>query len=143
MGLSVRIFLFDDDDTMRRLPLSRYERLVRRDPKESIPEFAGKRVRYAEVIVELLNRKPVGILRIVYFILSFDSEGRVDPDELEKEKQIAFDVLPPVTNHDPAASLVDAAHRFAEKRYDDKYRWTPTPEIETAIFDAIFGKRPA
>jgi len=50
MGLGSRIFLVDDDN-VRRFPFSRYEWLRREDPNESLPEFAGKRVRCAEVII--------------------------------------------------------------------------------------------
>jgi hypothetical protein len=44
MGISLRIFLVNDDDSIKRLPLTRYERLMRGDPKERLPECAGKRV---------------------------------------------------------------------------------------------------
>ena len=48
MGIGIRVFLVDDDDSIKRLPLTRYERLARRDPKERLPQHAGKRVRFAE-----------------------------------------------------------------------------------------------
>ena len=31
-------------------------------------------------------------------------------------------------------------HRFAKKRYDYEYRWTPAKETEAAILKAIFGQ---
>jgi len=45
MGISLRIFIVNDDDTLQRLPLARYDRLLERNPKESMPQYAGKRVR--------------------------------------------------------------------------------------------------
>ena len=51
MGLGLRIFLINDDDSIQRLPLVRYERLWRRDPEECLPEYASKRVRYAEEVM--------------------------------------------------------------------------------------------
>ena len=33
--------------------------------------------------------------------------------------------------------VMDAQHRFAKKRYDDKYRWTPSPELEAAIVPVL------
>ena len=59
MGLSIRIFIFEDDDTIKRLPLALYERLRKRDPNERLLEYAGKRVRYALIVVDLVNRKPI------------------------------------------------------------------------------------
>lgn len=47
MGLGIRIFMVDEDDSLHRLALARYERLLRDDPDESIKEYAGMRVRYA------------------------------------------------------------------------------------------------
>ena len=38
MGLSIRIFIVEDDDTIKRFPLARYERLLKRDPDERLLE---------------------------------------------------------------------------------------------------------
>lgn len=143
MGISTRIFLVDNNDTIRRFPLSRFERLLREDPEECLPEFADKRMRCAEVVVELANKKPTGILRIVFFILSFDSQGRLDRSERERAKELAVNMVPPYGDRRAAECVVDAKHHFAKKEYEDRYKWTPTPEIEAAIFGAIFGKPPA
>ncbi len=34
---------------------------------------------------------------------------------------------------------VDAVEHEKERRFDNDYRWTPTPEIEGAILKPIFG----
>lgn len=140
MGVSLRIFLVNDDDSIQRLPLSQYERLYRRDPKERLPQYAEKRVRYAEVAVEFAQRKPVEILRIQYFIMLFDSEGRIDASEQQKENRLAMELLPPFGVDGQSGQVIDAQHRFARKRYDNEYRWTPSPEVEKAIVHAIFDK---
>jgi len=139
MGISLRIFLVDDDNSIKRLPLTRYERLMRGDPKERLPEYAGKRVRYAEVAVELADRKPISILRMLYFIMSFDSEGRIDASEQQKETRLAMELVPPIGSEGQSGQVIDAQHHFAKKRYDNEYRWVPRPEIEQAIAYAIFG----
>jgi hypothetical protein len=36
--------------------------------------------------------------------------------------------------------IIDARHKFAKKRYFDKYRWEPSDEIVAGIAEAIFGK---
>ena len=41
MGLSIRIFIVEDDDTIKRLPLTRYERLHKHDPDERLLNYAG------------------------------------------------------------------------------------------------------
>ncbi len=35
--------------------------------------------------------------------------------------------------------IVDARSQFAKKRYEQEFRWSPSPEIEEAIITAIFG----
>ena len=139
MGTGLRIFLINDDDSLQRFPLARFERLIDRDPKERLPQYAGKRVRYALVIADLVNRKPVEILGIQYSILTFDSEGKIDAAELEKEMRLGVDMVPIGTIEPLSRKVVDAEHHFLQKRYENRYLWRPTPEIEEAIEKALFG----
>ena len=141
MGIGIRVLLVDDDDSIKRLPLTRYERLFRRDPNEQLLQYAGKRVRFAEVAVELEERKPVRIIRAVYGILPFDSEGRIDTAEYEKEMRFVAEMMPPILADRSSPKIVDAKHKFAKKRFDDQFRWEPTPQIEKSIVEAIFVKR--
>jgi hypothetical protein len=113
--------------------------LLRDDPEESLPEYAGKRVRHALLVVDLVNRRPVEIVHTEFAWLSFDSEGRLDRSEKEKEIRLSMQAIPPLLDEKDSEQLVDARHRFAKKRYDSEYRWKPSPEIEAAIFPAIFG----
>jgi hypothetical protein len=38
-----------------------------------------------------------------------------------------------------ANHIINAGYKFAEKRFDREIRWEPSVELETAIFQAIFG----
>ena len=138
MGISLRIFIVNADDSIQPLALARYDRLFERDSSELIPSYAGKRVRYTLVVVNLLNREPVEILRIQYSYLSFDSAGRIDPAYIEEETRLGFDILPPILKKPNTQPIIDARHRFAQKRFDRQYKWEPTPEIESAIINLIF-----
>ena len=140
MGLSIRIFIVEDDDNIKRLPLSRFERLLRRDPNERLLEYADKRVRYALIVVDLFNRRPIEILKDEFGFLFFDDEGRLKLSELETKESLAFDMLAPLFPDQTNGRVIDAQHKFARKRYFDKYRWEPTDEIIAAIGEAIFGK---
>ena len=140
MGIGIRVFLFSDDNSIKRLPLTRYERLLRRDPNEHLLQYAGKRVQFAEVAVELEKRKPVQILRVVYGILSFDSEGSIDAAKQEKEMRLSAEMMPPILSDRPSTKIVDAQHQFAKKRFNDQFRWEPTYQTEKAITEAVFVK---
>ena len=140
MGLSIRIFIVEEDDTIKRLPLARYERLLRRDPDERLSRYAGKRVRYALIVVDLVNRKPIEVVKDEYAYLNFDDEGRLELSEHEQAESLAFDMLNFFSLKQKDKRFIDARHKFAKKRYFDKYRWEPTDEIVAAIAEAIFGK---
>ena len=138
MGISIRIFLINDDDSIQPLAYAKYERLLNDDPNERLIQFAGKRVRYALVAVNLENRKPVEILKAQYAYLSFDSEGRLDRDIFEEEIRVGMDAAPPLLMDENKGSVIDAKHLFAQKRFLHQFTWSPTDEIEKQIIRAIF-----
>lgn len=140
MGLALRIFIVKDDNTLERLPLTKYERLFDRDPNERLPKHAGKRIRYAAVVVDLANRKPVDIIRSQYFYLTFDSQGKLDTNELQKESRLAANMIESICMDRDQPEIIDAGHRFAQKRFNHEYKWRPSKSIRAAIFEAIFGK---
>ena len=140
MGEAFRVFLVGDDDSLRRLSLRLYERMLKEDPKESIPEFAGKRLRYALVFLELFDRKPVEVIQIQYSYLSFDAEGKIDQSEFEKQARLSMEVVDSSNSKPQTGKIIFAGHRFAEKRIRDHYHWTPDPALEAAIVKAALGK---
>jgi hypothetical protein len=128
----------DEDDSLKRLPMARYKRLLTRAPEESLPQYAGQRVRCALVVMDLVDRKPVKIEHVQYSIISFDSEGRIDPSEKGKEARLAMEMRPPLVDVTGSRQVIYARHRFAKKRYDSAYKWKPSPEMEKAIAK-VFG----
>ena len=140
MGTGVRLFFLNDDNTIRRIPWARYERLLKGDFDACFQEYAGKSVRYALVFLELINRKPLEIISIQYSILFFDSEGQICAEEYEKEMHLGAQILMPTETTPSFPNVINAAGRFAIKSFKDRYTWNPNPEIEAAIIEAVFGK---
>ncbi len=140
MGTGIRVFFVNEDETLKRIPLTRYERLLGADTEVRLQEYAGKRVRYALAMLEFVNRKPVEIVSIQYSILSFDPSGRIDAGELEKEMKLGFKMLQPSAADLDPPNVINAEDRFAMKSFHDRYTWTPSSKIEKAIDNAIFGK---
>ena len=139
MGLGTRIFIAKENDSLQRLTLKRYNRLIKGYPDEGLMQFAGKRIRYALIVLEIINRKPVEILMTEYSFLAFDPTGRLDASERQSAARLAMDTLEPFTPEQKLGKVIDVKHRFAKKRFDNRYLWKPTPEIETTIQRAIFG----
>ena len=142
MGIGLRISLITEDDTIRRFSVAQFERLRRGDPQERLPEYANKQIRYALVVLETENRKPVAIYMIQYAYLFFDAEGRLERTNLEQAARLALDMVPPLPSEISNGQIIDARHQFAKKRYHDQYKWTPTPELEAAIVRAVLRKPP-
>ncbi len=138
MGFGLRIFFIDENDKITRIPMARFVRIRDRDPKESLPEHKNSRIRYAEIIVELQNRKPISVARIVYGYLQIDSEGQVDREFLDTEGQVAINMLPSIPLPGEPKNVVHASDRFAQKRFKDKFTWTPSFELEQEIIKKSF-----
>ncbi len=65
MSTAIRFVILDPSGEVIRFSYARFQRLFSRPPHDKLPEFAGKRIRAAEIVVELRNRRPVRILRAV------------------------------------------------------------------------------
>jgi len=133
MGFGFRIFLLDEADKIIRIPATRFDRIRDRDPKELFPQYKNSRIRYAMVILELENRKPILIARIDYGYLAFDSEGLVDQKFLDTEGQVAISMMPSIPLAGEPANVVHASDKFAQKRFENEFTWTPSFEVEQAI----------
>jgi len=136
MGLGMRIFIVKDDGSLERLAFERYNRLLQRNTSERLLQYADKRVRFAAVVIESRNRKPIEILKSQFAYLLFDSGGMLKKGG-ESETRLAMDMVEPLTA-EKNQQVVDARHKFARKRFAREYRWEPSPEIEAAIRKAIF-----
>ncbi len=143
MGTRLRFFIVDDSDAVQRIPMTRYHRMMERDPNECFASYAGKRIRCAMVALETEGRIPLYVLRTDYYFLTFDSEGLIDTTLSGDEGRLVADMLPPILESDKPENVVDAKSHFARKRYKQEYLWTPSPEIENSIVIAIFGENPA
>ena len=78
MGISNRTFLLDHDDRPYWLPVALFEKMLARPAQHRYPQFAGQRVRAAQVLVQLRDRKPSAIARTSFHILAFDADGCFD-----------------------------------------------------------------
>ncbi len=144
MGFGFRVFFIDEDDSTIRTTLARFERLRNHDPKEQLPQYANKKIRFAMAVLEVEGKKPLSVVQIDYGYLSFDSEGRLDPKYLEDEMRIAMGAVPfislPDSLDNTPKNVINAQHKFAIKKYKNLFSWKPSPEIEKEIYNSIFGK---
>jgi hypothetical protein len=134
---SVRHFLVSDDDEIFRVPNTKFERLLRGSFEEKIERFAGKRVRAAEIIVKLENRKPIQVLRAIYYYLHFNEKGILDYDRFMKDGGIVASAgFPSIYAEKAQGNLINAQQEFAKRQRDHTIWWKPSMQLERNILDA-------
>ena len=137
MGTGVRVFLVDENDSLQRIPLTRLDRLLHFDRRESLQQYAGKRVRCAMAFSEVAGRQILSIGNIDYFWLSFDDKGRINKKEWEKGMRLGMELLPSILDGEHSKQVINAQHRFAKRRYEHEFKWKPSRKVEQAIVAAI------
>ncbi len=139
MGISVRVFLVDDNDSPQRISMARLDRVLHFDRAANFPQYAGKTVRCAMVFVEVAGRRVLAIRNTDYFLLTFDDEGRINKEEWEKGMRLGMELLPSIPDRESPKQVINAQHRFAKRRYEHEFKWKPSPKVEQAIVAAILG----
>lgn len=110
------------------------------DPERyQVSKFAGQRVRMAEAIVEFRDRVPRGVVRLVYQMLSFDAQERLDLGAFEHQNAALVEVFMGSVAGEPTTkggAVVDASSRFIAKGG----QWEPSPSLARQIRGAALGE---
>jgi hypothetical protein len=136
MGTSIRHILVDQNDAVIRLSNRLFERLWDDSQRDTLPQFAGCRVRWAEAVEELQDRKPVRMLRVVFCYLYFDDQGRLDRDKVMKHAALMVEAGIGSIAPTKSGSVIHASSRFAARRRDHEAIWTPSLDLNKVIYDA-------
>ena len=138
MGLGTRVFIVDDNNSIRRVPVARWDSLHNHDPNECFPEYANKGIRCAVVILEFVDRKPVAVNRTFFSIVYFDSDGRLDSSKVKEEKRLIAEVTEPIFREQRPSNIINALSKFSRAGHKHRFKWTPSQEILDLIQKAIF-----
>ena len=138
MGIGCRRFIVDDEGRLVRLRNAIFERLLRDPQHHTMPALAGQRVRMAEILVQLADRRPVQVVRRVYFVVGFDEAGRLNTTRPQDQQWAlaasALDRVFAVPSDDNR--VLDAASRFIAQGG----RWRPSVALAQHIDDAALGR---
>ncbi|QVL47884.1 MAG: hypothetical protein KFB96_19755 [Thiocapsa sp.] len=141
VSYSTRIYILGPDDTLYRLASAKFRRMVDDPKSHRLERFAGQRVRMAEVIVEVRDRAPYAVVRLVYEMLGFDAEGRLDRDAfIRRNAALAELAIDPVVPRMVKAEkgVVDAGSRFIARGGF----WHPSAALELEILRAALDETP-
>jgi hypothetical protein len=139
MTYSPRTFILGPDHTLYRLSSAKFSRMVDDPESYRLERFAGQRVRMAETIVEIRDRVPCAVVRLVYEMLAFDAEGRLDRATFMRQNAALAEltmgrVIPRSVTKESV--VVDASSRFVARGG----RWQPSPSREREILRAALGE---
>ncbi|MEO6277357.1 hypothetical protein [Roseateles sp.] len=114
-----------------------FEALVSNPQIHRMPPLAGQRVRMAELLVEVSGHTVLRIVRRVYFVLTFDQDGRVDTERFQRQQWalagIAIDGV--FAQARDSADVLDATDRFVAQGG----RWRPSPAVAQRIDEMCFA----
>ncbi len=134
---SVRFFIITEGDEILRVPINKFERLLKGTDEDKIESFAGKRVRAAEIGVRLENRKPIEVIRAIYHYLYFNKNGILDKDRLINDANIVSTAgISPMFTQKPQDNIINAQQEFAKRQRDHAVWWKPNMQLERNILDA-------
>ena len=138
MGISSRMFLLDQDDDLYQLPNSTFGRMLQDPASNPITRFANKRVRMADLLVELLDRQPIRVVSSTYGIFTFNPDGCFDPNTFERQQwALAEHALAPLSiEFGGTSTVIDAKTRFVAQGG----RWTPSRALACRIGDAALER---
>jgi hypothetical protein len=83
-------------------------------------------VRYAQVCVDMENRRAVALIRVDFLQSRANEDGSIDRDHLREVMNVVPAVMSGVLPSDSPTGVVDAEAKFAKRRLDHLTRWTPT-----------------
>ncbi len=136
-SVSVRFFIITDDSEILKVSINRFERLRKCTAEEKIEKFAGKRVRVAEICVKLDNRKPIEVIRAIYYYLHFNEKGIIDENQLRDDGNIVATAgISPIFTQKENDNIIDAQQEFAKRKRDHAVWWKPDMQLERDILDA-------
>jgi len=139
VGTSIRHILVDQNAAAIRLSNRLFQRLWDDSQDDTLPQFAGCRVRWAEAAVELQDRKPLRVLRVIFCYLYFDHQGRLDRDKVIKDGALIMEAGMGSIAPTKSGSVIHASSRFAARGRDHEAIWKPSPDLNKAIYDAALG----
>ncbi len=137
---SVRIFFITDEDEIFKIPMSKFDRMLNGSHNEKTERFAGKRLRAAEIAVLIENRKPVVVIRAVYYYLHFNKKGVLDYDRFMKDGNLVAEAgMPEFLINKKQDNIINAQQEFAKRQRDHAVWWKPNMQLERNILDASIG----
>ena len=143
MGTGFRVYVYEEDGTLTRIPHTDYVRLWNGIASKRLQRFAREEIRVAHTGVELRNRQVMDVTFVEFQKFRIDEHGLWPEAEKERHWRLSADSVDWsfLSVERNRGNVVDAIHRFAKKRLGSEFRWEPTREEVKTLLGAIFSVR--
>lgn len=136
MRVAFRHFLLDSEGTLYRLPSATLDRMLGNPTRHRLARFAGQRVRSAEVVVEMMNGRPLVVLRSVFNVLTFESDGTLVSPLRDRHVRARAELALTLDSPEPRAGVAKASTRFVARGG----QWKPPPALVRRIEQTALGR---
>ena len=137
MGTGVRYYIVENDDTIRRISTARFIRLTAEGSTDRRPEYAGQRIRFAEIHVDFVDRRPTAIRKAHFGHMCFDRRGRFDASEWIDVFMAGVDKY--LARFEPPGNARERREVEARQRIRRAHDWKPSRSLKSRLHSAALG----
>ncbi len=137
MRMALRHFLLDREGALYRLPSAALDRMLQIPTRHRLPRLAGQRVRSAEVAVEMMNGRPLRVVRSVFNMLTFKSDGTLVPPLRDRHVRARAELALALGAPARHAGIAEASTRFVARGG----QWTPSAAVVRRIEQVALGRQ--
>ena len=133
-------YVVESDGTFWRMPKKTFARIIEPRHNEQHVEFAGQRVRYAQIDVAYEGNDPIAVARATFHSMKFDDTGHLDEEDVFKQQEVMLKRLGQTDDYyHPGRREARAAQ--ADEEFDLRFGWTPTEELRQRLFAAALANK--
>ena len=136
MRVAFRHYLLDSEGMLHRLPSAALDRMLQAPNRHRLARFAGQRVRSAEVVVEMVDGRPISVVRSVFNMLTFKRDGTLIPPLRDRHVRARAELALALDSPDPRASVAEASTRFVARGG----QWKPSAALVRRIEQTALGR---
>jgi hypothetical protein len=103
--------------------------------RHRLARFASQRVRSAQVVVEMMNGRPIAVLRSVFNMLTFKRDGTLLPPLRNRHIPARAELALALDSPAPRASVAEASTRFVDRGG----QWKPSSALLRRIEQTAWG----
>ncbi|ARQ08627.1 hypothetical protein NXC12_CH00536 [Rhizobium etli] len=137
MPVSVRYFLFPEDSDPLRLSQRLVDGLIQ--GKDAMPQYADTKQRVMGVVIQNEDGKPTNVDRTYGAIWTFDEDGAIR----EGLQEAVSEAMGLSDASRTCEKVVPLRPQLKRKRFEEKYRWEPSPSDIDRVIRDIWPKKKA